>query len=500
MGKVMKVQPRLSVGLLLAVLLLAGSFVLPSALAQASVPFAATRTTTADLVSARVAIAELFDESDELVTYCFDQAVHQTVVDTGFSLVDYNAVNSVASIKATRTGEPRCVDVAFAPGVNVRQYSIAVIGPGTVKDERGFDSPQGAVRLGGSSLSGGWGDSTAPQLIDAEVDTSKNTITYRFDEFLDQKLTQETPGLVPGIPKGIPGGPTGDNVPAPASFTAWKVDGSAVPAATSVEAVKENSVTVVFPDGALADVVRFGVAAGSATAGVTDMQRVDRAGQTNPPGAIGGATSRPDLARALQVPDSNQIDFDFDALVESPDPAQFFAFAAGGESYTATRAVSLGNGRIRATFNDIAEFPKRIVHVYVGAGAVRDSAAPEDAARANIPGSADVGESTFVPGYTSGPDLTLAVIDRDNQNVRFEFDEELRRVPVLAPTDLAKFKISPRRWRGRSRSGAHLMGQDPCRDRIPWRTRGYLQGRGGNRGSRSRYRPPRETEPRQDPG
>lgn len=423
-------------------------------------------TSSADLVSAKVAMADPFDTAEEIVTFCFDQNVHQDVKANGFTLVDFNAANTVASISARRTGEPKCVDASFAAPTNVRQYSIATVGPGAVKDDRGFDGVQAGVPLEGSQLSSRFGDTTAPQLTEATVDLASSSVTYSFDELLDPTLTRETAGLIPGVPRGIPGGPTGDNVPAPSSFLAWDGDGNAVASATSVESVLENRVKVVFPTDSLVGAVRFGVADGTATAGVADMQRTSRGGQKNAASAVGGATLKPDLAAAAPVVGTNQIDFDFDALVQEPSAAQFFALAQGGERYAATKAISLENGRIRATFNEITNFPERIVSVYVGANAVKLSA--EDQV-SNLPGSIGIAPSGAAPGFTSGPDLTYVSIDKINHLVRFEFDEVLTRVPVLAPADLAKFKII-------AEDGTSGVGQEL----VAWGDRSVVIGfRGG---------------------
>lgn len=388
-------------------------------------------TSTADLVSAKVAIAEPFDSAPEIVTYCFDQPVHHTVAATGFTLVDFNAANTVSSSSAVRTGEPKCVDASFASGIDVRQYSIAVVNQAAVKDERGFDAVKAGIPLDGSILTSKLGDSTAPQLLEVEVDLVRSTATYEFDEFLDSTINRQ------GGPVPLP--VLGSNEPAPSNFSAWKGDGSAAPTATSVESINERKVTVAFPADALVGAVRFGVAEGSATASVADRQKTARGGQKNPPDAIGGATSRPDLARANLVPGTNQIDFDFDALVEQPVANQFFAFGQGGEKYTATRAAIVSDGRVRATFNDITNFTQRIVHVYVGgANAVRSSA---DTAISNLPGSAPIADSRAAPGFTSGPDLVFVSIDKAAQMVRFEFDEKLTKVASLAAADLARFKV-----------------------------------------------------------
>jgi hypothetical protein len=384
-------------------------------------------TTAPDLRSVEILDGDPYDGETELVEYCFDQDVAESVTPSGFTLVGYNSAVTIAASTATRAGSSKCVDARFANGLDIAPYSLGVVLDGAVKGSDNHPNAQGASVLAGSKITSVMGDTTLPQLIDARSDPDNDQVTFVFDESLDPTVTKP---LLPALDLAQPASPH------PSKFLIYAPDGTQQ-AATDVVAIEKDSIVLQFAKGSVKNAVRFAVSPDtcppppttSPCAGVADRQQPGRAGQKNPYGAVGKETSVPELTRAVRLPHTSQIDFVFDEVLTSATAGSFLAYTQDGSAFPASRAVLRGSDQqgtstVRATF-PIIGFSDKIVSVAVAPAAVMSA----DSNKGNTIGSAAIAKSYATPGATDAPDLVGVVVEAQEAAISFYFDREVDKKP-----------------------------------------------------------------------
>lgn len=396
-------------------------FIIPSrSAAQTSADSGQVVTEAPDLTSVRIVSADPYDGGVEVVMFCFDSTLDPTISAAGLSLVGFDANLVLNPPSASRSAtDIKCAEAQFPAGVDIFQYSLGAVGAGAVKDVRGFPNVPSSAPLDGSTLASVYGDTTKPQLVAAFKDTANNSITYEFDQSLDPKIkpaNDPSDDILPGVD------PTPDTAdPLPGNFKFYETDGAVKTpgAGSSIISIDRNRITVGFGTQPVAGAVRYEVTASA----IRNRQKPNPNGPQNPAGSVGAATSRPELAQAQLVAGTNQIDFDFDELVEQPQ-ATFEAYTQDGTKFTSSKAIVVGNGRIRATFGSATDFMDKIVRVLAPAGVVKAS---ENTTESSLLSEAPVAPSRAAVGFTDGPDLVYVTIDELTNSATFEFDSTIKR-------------------------------------------------------------------------
>jgi hypothetical protein len=388
---------------------------LQPALAQQDQERKPVTTTVPDLRSVSILDGDPYDDDTEVVEYCFDQPIAESVTESGFTLVGSNAGVSVAAASAARAGRGTCVEARFAKGLEIANYTLGVVADDAVTGTDERPAFQAALPLQGSKVAPALGDTTRPELVDAIPDAEQDQVTYVFDEGLDPTITKPIE-ILPGIDTSL----IQPADPAPSKFLLYPKDG-AQQAASEVVAIERNTITVQFADGRVKDAVRFAVL----TDAVPDRQQANRAGQKNPHGSVGEGTADPELTSARKVGGTSQIDFIFDEGVQAAAPASFIAYSEDGAPFTATRAILRDATTVRATFPTIG-FADKIVAVAVPSGAVNAADNNDN----NTIGWAAMAKSHAVPGATDAPDLVAAVVDDRDAAISFYFDRPIDRKPT----------------------------------------------------------------------
>lgn len=349
------------------------------------------------LASVSVDTANIDDDEEEFVRYCFTGDIQEVGDPGAFTLQGFDVATVLAAESVELLEEDTsCALVAFASGEDIVEYTIGVVGHDAVREVSGEGSIQGSAPLEGSSPSGAAGGTSGPDLTGATVDSTTDRVTFTFDEELDP----ESAGSLDAI----------------GYYTS---DGD-VNVATEIISIEDSSVIAAFDaeSGSQVDeAVRF-FALGEAV--------TDRDGVASTAGAAGEATSAPDLVGIARVPDSDtQFDYTFDGEVVEGDAGAFVIYAQDGTAYPADSLTRPSAVVVRANFPDIEEFPAEIILATSGQGA---ATALDEGETPSTVGAATVGGGEQGDGAldsTSGPDLVGAALDATTGEATFTFDEEV---------------------------------------------------------------------------
>lgn len=368
---------------------------------------------------------------NSIVRYTFNKPVSTFADLTDYSLDGFNSTATPIhpTIVNVDPADQSSVLAQYPFFVDVASYTLAVVGNDslTTGAVKGFGAstnanPLGAVPLGGSTASTNAGQTAGPDLISAVVGPGPDQITYTFDKAFTVAVTAT-------------------------SFGFYNSVGTPFMGTSAVLAVDQKSVTINFApaDQVSTTAVRFFVKGIPVAPAVFSIS----SGKANPIGAVGGATTHPDLTGVTVDPAGPRVlDFTFDrSVLPAVVAADFFAYSSDDTATAAVSAVQTSTTTVQVTF------PAGVNNIVLGGvipGATHSSAADGGpAGLINTYGSAALGSSiTASPGVTSGPDLVSANANASASQVTFNFDKVITTVTaggffVLAANGTATFGIAP---------------------------------------------------------
>jgi hypothetical protein len=231
----------------------------------------------------------------------------------------------------------------------------------------------------GSNLTDG------PDLISMRPIDSLERVEYRYDEQLDEG---------------------GGNA---ADFGYYTADGLLVSGQRIVTS-EDNAIMVEF-DRQTEDGVLF-----FAKGGATKNTR----GIGSAPGAIGTATTAPDLASVSNVIGKTQWDFTYDSPVTDIDLDKFVVYSADGTAYQAKGYSQPSAEVVRIAIPELHDFSANMVWAAAQDGAVK---ANDGSDVQSTLGARRIGNSTAASGPSAGPFLTSVSLDEAAGQVLFVFDK-----------------------------------------------------------------------------
>jgi|GEM_PF-2468126 len=358
------------------------------------------------LESARAYRVDLDDREEELVLYTFREDVQQVLKKDGFMLLGPRPDDVVRSESAVLVEtDRRSVLVGFRSGTDVRGFTLAAVSDATVTSRDGKVNLQHTIALGGST--GLQGATAGPDLLWAAVDRSKERIYYVFDEQLDESA-----------------------LPDPKRFGYYTRNGRMHLGDTAIS-VEKRVVAIEFNRAEgdnVEDAVRFFVLEES----VKDLQGID-----NPPRAVGGRTTKPDLTRVRRVTDT-MFEYSFDEAVTEVKAEEFTVWTVRGAKYEAASYSRPDARTVRAIFPQLRYVGDKVVMAAVGLEAVKSA---ESITSRNTIGALRLAPVARANGGTSGPDLTSAEVDVETGLVTYNFDEAIDRRISLDKIDPRNFRI-----------------------------------------------------------
>jgi putative cell wall-binding protein len=373
-----------------------------------------------DLISATVDHNVVNGGVPNTVIYTFDQPI-QTVNGSAptyptFGLRGYSEARSTnQNARADLDpSNPDAVIAQFPDTVDVATYTIAVADSCVVQDFSNRCNPLASVALGGSTFNGVAGETSGPSLLSASVNTAASQITYCFN----QNVT----------------------TPSPSHFVFYDVNGaesfgsSVVPPGVSAECVVVNFTSNV------GSAVREAVAEGAV--------RDQNGANPNPEGAVGAATTAPELTNVTQTsPGSNLFDFTFNQPVTVNHDADFHVYTDGDIRYSGTADTRPSSTVVEVQFSALNQFNAgRIV-----LGTVADFAVSQTSGAFldNTIGAVPIANHVGGPGTTDGPDLLSATYNVSGDQVTYTFDNSIdptsvnpKAFFVISGTDIATFSTA----------------------------------------------------------
>ena len=343
------------------------------------------------------------------VKVCFDQQIASPVfgnfavsgadvAGTGNPLVP-TGVQSIPS-------ELSCVNLTYPAGTNLAAYTTVELRAGAVSPPGGGagSNPQGAVALTGGDVAPGAGRIAAPNLSGASATAvaGGTEVTYTFDKLITQ---------------------VGIGAPIAARFGYYNAAGAPVPG-TSVVAVGDRSVKVMFPTAVAATARVF-----AANDAVTLAGQIDLGNAATASSAAGGsptASGAPDLIGIKRVPTLQATyDLTYDTSITSTDALAVNCQADTPSGRFDGSAAAVQDGTtVRVTFGALAASSRadeEIVRIDDKGGC----AVANTLAIASSVGAASVQNKDHSPGFTSGPDLTGCSAPAGGTDVTYTFDELL---------------------------------------------------------------------------
>jgi hypothetical protein len=393
-----------------------------AAVAAAHIGASASPTSTTDPDLRSAAIVHV---GDKIVRFCFDVGVFNFAGDHGrFHLQGYNdRIQLDGDDIAADTFDARCVRVRFNVGseLDVRQLTIGSVRWNGVTDSAGDPNQQDSASLGCDSAAvgsacntrtaGGSGKTTAPDLTGATANTSNNTVTYTFDEVIDDDIV----------------------LPGPA-FGFYRQAGSDDRETGSSATQSGSSVTVSFTD-PIGTPRRFFIRNDAVKdepddSGSEDESSVQHTG-TSP------TTDDPDLTSVSRVDDDEYLyTFDEDLTANSDDDVRFFLFEEDGTEYVSDTTVMTGTAgsqrTVRAHFPGIDNLEDFELPL---AAATECAVDAEDNGDCSTQGSANAAVSGEAVGHTDAPDLHRAFFDDSFNDVIYEFDEDVNAPATIVASE-----------------------------------------------------------------
>jgi hypothetical protein len=363
------------------------------------------------------------------VDFCFDKQLNNTGFNTAatnakFVLGGYRATRTVTSatftgIEQTVDTTGKCVRVTYPTSIgDIGQYTYAQVQLGAVQTTAGVTNnftDSTALTVPASlnpTHNGTSGFTVTPDLVGVLVDPTTNTITYTEDQ------------AVATAP-----------APVAANFTFTRSGGTQC-TGTGTPVVNGNLVTVLFGPVAtcpVSDAVRAGELPGAITSAAvphtpnTSDNAIVPASSTS---SGTGVTAIPDLVSTTIEPNGQAMDFVFDKTVGVTAAGQtlFHAVLSNGLEVPSTSAsviaTSTTSTTVRVVFSSMSLFDEYIVKGAVQAGAVTESSPPNNA---NVFDARPAGDNAgaFARGFTTGPDVFNAVINKTTGVVTMGLDQRI---------------------------------------------------------------------------
>ncbi|MEA2446803.1 MAG: serralysin [Actinomycetota bacterium] len=357
-------------------------------------PFATNRP---DLTSVKIDAGE--------VDFCFDEEVLGPLTSGDFSLVGYDSTTEAqgdsAKLDATQNN---CIQVDFAGARAEALFTIGLVDAGAVKSRAGTENLEASASLTGSTASGGGGHTTAPNLVDYDVDDASDEITYTFDQDV----------VCPGAPPPAFFGSFGFYRQAGQGGIGGREDGD------SIADCDDDEVTVGFNAPGVDNVERVFVdGGGTGPCGLPSDTGPGACAHYE--GQGDGETDSPDLVDANRTGDDQvTFTFDQDATVNSDD--EFYVYAEDGAGFFGTTgSCDVDNDEIECDFVGIEDAADaELVLAGVNDGATDDVADPT---LSNTVGSVPLGSGLVASGASDAPDLETCTTDPSNREASFVFDE-----------------------------------------------------------------------------
>ena len=354
------------------------------------------KTSAPDLRSVEIRSVDLNDSEDEFVNFCFDENIQSTGLDgSSFTIEGYNSDITVPGNTAdVSPDDERCVQVGFAAGTDVREFTIGVVADGAVMDVQGNENLTNSEDLKGSETTPSRGRTTAPDLVGISRNNTQNRVDFTFDEQLD-----ETTDVM------------GASTFSPAAFGFYEPNGDEQRGAVIIS-VEGRKVTVEFAEAAqVSEGERFFVDEGAVT---------DGTGEVSPAASDDGRTSDPDLTSTERA-SKTEVNFSFDENISNVDPARFIVYSEDATRFVGESFSKIDGDTVRVRFS-IRDFARQTVSAVALTAAVSSEEAGQDP---NTLGDGAIGTLRESKGRTDGPDLRRAEYNPRSEQVTFVFDEKV---------------------------------------------------------------------------
>jgi hypothetical protein len=401
----------------------------------------APQTDAPDLISAEVKPDSAVGDQ-ERIKFCFDEALNAPGTAGSFYAATYDAgrVLKGTAITYEPGTDAKCVVVSFHANVDLlRDGSVGYVNAGAVANTSSRPNTFGSAPLANSSLHQVAGQTTGPDLIGAVTDGANNSVTYTFDQPI-----QNTAALVFGDQFGVvddfgaevfgQDGATGGKEPVVLAnrtqvrvfFTKAQADvtnktrffvttrnrvATAGAGATAVSAVRG----MPFDAHTTATAPSTPCGLGNATACLA----------TPAPDAVisTGTSNRPVLASVTPV--GQQFELQYTRPTPSVDASKVIAVLDDGNTVAGVGSSVVGSDFTRWNVNFGSAVNRKItavVRIVSRTGAAKDPNTQE-AAPISV---ANVGNGAPMrPGYTNGPDLLTATLDPVTSQATFTYDEPI---------------------------------------------------------------------------
>ena len=337
--------------------------------------------------SVNVVSENLNDNAPEQVEYRFAKPIVDVSNPASFQLSGFST-NATAKAQDARIvqGDTNAVLAEYAPGTDVRAFTVAVTDSQAVQNESGRTNLPNTNKLEGGDAQVNGTD--APRLKDVQDNPTLNQVTYRFDRNL-----KENGGGADASKLGL------------YTLDGREIDGQ------SIVTSDLDTVTVQFPSQ-----VENGVRHFAKADAVSDTRGVQ-----NAPSSIGQETTAPSMTGVSNLMGKTQFDYTFDQPVTVNSPQDFVAYTTDGKPIQGSSVVQPNANTIRVAYPQIQNYGNQIGLAAVNANAVQST---DGSATPNVVGDETVG-GTKSGSLTSGPDLTGASANSGTGQVRLDFDQPL---------------------------------------------------------------------------
>ncbi|WP_406690771.1 hypothetical protein REH65_00605 [Saccharopolyspora sp. ID03-671] len=335
----------------------------------------------------QVVSENLDDNAPEQVRYTFSKPVTDVGNASSFQLSGFSTgATAKAQTAKIVEGDTNAVLTEYAPGTDVRAFTVAITDSQAVQNETGRTNLPNTNELqgGGARVNG----TDAPRLESASANPTLDQVTYTFDRSLkDGGANASNLGLY--------------------TLDGREIDGKSIVTTDS----EDRTVTVQF-DSQVEDGVKHFAKADAVT---------DTRGVQNAPSSVGDPTTAPDLSSVSGLIGRTQFDYTFDQPVTVNSPQGFVAYTADGKAIEGSSVVQPSANVVRVAYPEIQNYGDQISLAAVNQDAVKSS---DGSATPNVVGDESIGGSKS-GSLTSGPDLTGASLDSGTGQIRLDFDEPI---------------------------------------------------------------------------
>lgn len=392
------------------------------------------------LESTEITDARPGDDQPEYAEFCFESEIEEmgTEGGQGFYVQGYSSQIRVSAQEVSQSEEDAsCLQVGFAPGTALDDYSVGVVAPGVIMNAEDEPNAMDSAELEGAS--GLAGRTSAPELTEVEVQEENQRAVFVFDQPIQGQQRPEGQtrrGGAPGetaeagerVGQGAQGSEAWQGQVNPDWLGYYTTEGRAV-TADEVVGVDRNRVELQFET----EQAEAEGQEGAETGGLDEAVRwfahrgavMDRQGEHGVITSTGQKTDAPDLM-AVDRESETEWMFEFDQAVAEPDATNFALYTDGGQMFQGAEASVGEEGEtVQVTCPDGRKYSESVTMAAVAPQAVRSDGMDgmdEMSDVSNTIGASEV-EGPAARGPTSGPDLVGVEADSEQGQVTFQFDE-----------------------------------------------------------------------------